>query len=101
MAVPGEGGLPPSMAVQDSFRVEFFASHLAALCEARQSGANVTALYAWSFLDSYSWLEGYIERWGLVNVDYSERPGSMRFYLDRTPKASALWLSEHFFGAGA
>lgn len=41
------------------------------------------------------WRQGYTERFGVVHVDFNGGT------LARTPKRSALWLAEHFFGPGA
>ena len=62
----------------------------------RDDGAKVVGWFAWSFLDSWEWREGYTTKFGIVRVDYSPGAG-----LARAPKSSARWLSRHFFGQGA
>ncbi|KAJ0774273.1 putative beta-glucosidase [Helianthus annuus] len=46
-------------------------------------GADVRGYFAWSFMDSYEWLQGYDVKYGLHYVD--------RQTLTRTPKLSAKW----------
>jgi beta-glucosidase len=92
--VPGESDRPVEKAVQDTFRLEFYRDYLNGLCQAvAEDGVNVTGYYAWSFMDNLEWLEGFRPRFGIVYVDFAGD-------LARTPKHSALWLSQHFFKAG-
>jgi len=66
--------------------------HLDSVCKAvLQDNVNVAAYFAWSFLDTFEWTEGYRARYGIVHVDRSTAA------LERHPKLSALWLAEHFF----
>jgi beta-glucosidase len=72
--------------VDDSARIDFLRGHLAALDRAIHAGARVASYSAWSFLDNFEWANGYTQRWGLVQVDFTTQT--------RTPKASARWYAE-------
>uniref|UniRef100_A0A803TRP0 Lactase n=1 Tax=Anolis carolinensis TaxID=28377 RepID=A0A803TRP0_ANOCA len=51
-------------------------------------GVNLKGYVAWSFLDSFEWLNGYEARFGLHQVDF-EKPSR-----PRTPRTSAIYYSE-------
>lgn len=66
--------------------------HLDSVCKAvLRDNVNLAAYFAWSFLDTFEWTEGYRARYGIVHVDRNTET------LERHPKLSALWLAEHFF----
>ncbi|HEU5436159.1 MAG TPA: GH1 family beta-glucosidase [Telluria sp.] len=73
-------------AVDDSARIEFIATHLAALMAAMDAGVNVAGYFLWSLLDNFEWNSGYSKRFGIVHVDYATQK--------RTPKASARWYRD-------
>lgn len=56
-----------------------------------QDNVNLAAFFAWSLLDNFEWTQGYGARYGIVHVDRASEG------LERTPKLSAQWLSQHFF----
>lgn len=56
-----------------------------------QDKVNLAAYFAWSFLDTFEWTEGYKARYGIVHVDRTTDR------LERHPKLSGLWLSQYFF----
>jgi beta-glucosidase len=72
--------------VTDRNRIEYMRSHLIALREAMDAGANVKGYFAWSLMDNFEWASGYAPRFGLVRVD----PLTLR----RVPKLSARWYSD-------
>jgi beta-glucosidase len=78
---PDEAGF-----VRDDDRVDYFASHLAAVDDACRQGADVRGYFAWSLMDNFEWAYGYDKRFGIVRVDYDTQK--------RTPKQSALWLRD-------
>ncbi|TDO52213.1 beta-glucosidase [Kribbella sp. VKM Ac-2527] len=79
--VPDENGY-----VADEGRTAYFASHLAAVAEAINQGADIRGYLAWSLLDNFEWAYGYDKRFGIVRVDYKTQT--------RTPKQSALYLRD-------
>lgn len=72
--------------VEDTDRVNFYKSYLAACHAAMQNGVNLTGYFAWSFMDNFEWASGYAKRFGIHYVDFET--------LERTPKASAIWYKE-------
>ncbi|MEV8375726.1 GH1 family beta-glucosidase [Kribbella sp. NPDC056861] len=72
--------------VADEGRTAYFATHLAAVAEAIQQGADIRGYLAWSLMDNFEWAYGYEKRFGIVRVDYDTQV--------RTPKQSALYLKE-------
>lgn len=86
-----ESGTRPPAALRDVGRLRYYRGYMGAVCSAAAAGARVIGWFAWSWMDSFEWTDGFRTRFGLVHVDYAG--GS----LARTPKDSALWLSRHFW----
>ncbi|XP_009795602.1 beta-glucosidase 12-like [Nicotiana sylvestris] len=76
-------------AIKDRQRVNFYRGHLLAAQEAIELGVKVNGFFAWSFLDTFEWTDGYKLRFGMCYVDYTDG-------LKRYPKYSALWFRKHF-----
>ncbi len=72
--------------INDSERVEYFRTYLAACEEAISEGVNLKGYFAWSFLDNFEWNSGYSKRFGIYYVDFET--------LERIPKASAKWFKK-------
>lgn len=72
-ALPGtpilvaENGCPTT---DESFRIRYLASHLAALDRARRAGIPVCGYFHWTAVDNYEWSYGFgPERFGLIAFD--------------------------------
>jgi beta-glucosidase len=80
-------------------RIEYLSAYTQAMRVAIAAGVDVRGYFVWSLLDNFEWAEGYLQRFGLVHVDYLSQ--------QRTPKASAGWYakmiaaSRHDVGTGA
>ncbi len=72
--------------VNDQDRIEYLASHIAAVVAARDAGTDVRGYFVWSLLDNFEWSYGYDKRFGIVRVDYDTQ--------QRTPKQSAHWYRD-------
>ncbi|XP_027355081.1 beta-glucosidase 12-like [Abrus precatorius] len=72
-------------ALADASRIDYYYDHLNYLQIAIKNGVNLRGYFAWSLLDSFEWTLGYISRFGLIFVDYSNN-------LKRHPKLSAIWF---------
>ena len=68
----------------DTERVDYLESHLAAVARARAEGVDVRGYLHWSAFDNFEWSEGYRPRFGLVAVDAQ---------FTRIPKPSAYAFS--------
>jgi len=73
-------------AVHDHERVDYLRRHFVAAHRAIARGVDLRGYMVWSLLDNFEWGYGYSKRFGIVHVDYDS--------LVRTPKDSALWLTE-------
>jgi beta-glucosidase len=89
-ALPGvpllvtENGCPTT---DETFRIRYVASHLAALDRARRRGADVRGYVHWTLVDNYEWVFGFgPERFGLVGFDPATQA--------RAVKASGRWLAD-------
>ena len=73
-------------AVDDRARIEYLATHIAAVDEAASQGVPMAGYFVWSLMDNFEWSSGYLRRFGIVYTEYDS--------LERTPKASALWYAD-------
>ncbi|HEY0139961.1 MAG TPA: GH1 family beta-glucosidase [Thermoanaerobaculia bacterium] len=78
--------------VDDPLRVHYLRTHLHAVLDAIEQGADVRGYMCWSLLDNYEWALGYSKRFGIVHVDYET--------LERTPKESAKFYAKVIEGNG-
>ena len=52
--VPGESDKVLQEALQDSFRLEYYAGYIDGVCKAvAEDGVNLTGYYAWSLMDNF------------------------------------------------
>ena len=73
-------------AVADTGRRDYLFTHVDAVAQAIEAGADVRGYFAWSLLDNYEWAFGYDKRFGMVHVDYTTQ--------ERTIKDSGHWYRE-------
>jgi len=71
--------------IQDDYRIEFMQEHLAYLHKGIAAGSNCFGYHAWTFLDCWSWLNGYRNRYGFYRVDVTDNYA-------RTVKKSGVWF---------
>ena len=60
-------------AVHDPERTAYLHSHLQAVREAIDEGADIRGYFAWSLMDNFEWAFGYDKRFGIVHVDYDSQ----------------------------
>ncbi len=72
--------------LDDSERVEFIGSALAALQAEMAAGARVLGYIHWSLMDNFEWARGYLPKFGLVDVDFETQ--------ERTVRPSGRFLGE-------
>jgi beta-glucosidase len=64
--------------LDDHDRVRYLVSHLMAVHQALQAGANVRGYFHWSLTDNFEWAEGLQCRFGLVRVAYPTQERTLR-----------------------
>ena len=69
--------------VPDELRIHYLRTHFAAAYRALQAGVPLAGYFVWSLLDNFEWSWGYMQRFGIVWVDYETQ--------QRTLKDSAKW----------
>jgi beta-glucosidase len=79
-------GEPGHGRVHDTERIDYIASHIAAVGDALAQGVPMAGYMVWSLMDNFEWASGYAKRFGIVHVDYTS--------LERTPKDSYLWYRD-------
>lgn len=86
MGVQDEGRFIENGQIQDDYRIEFIKGHLEWLHKAIEEGCNAKGYHLWSFMDNWSWMNAYKNRYGFFSVDIETK--------ERTPKKSAFWIKE-------
>ena len=71
--------------IQDDYRIEFMKAHLKQLHKGIQAGSNCFGYHAWTFIDCWSWRNGYRNRYGFYQLDLSD-------HFKRKVKKSGLWF---------
>jgi beta-glucosidase len=79
--------------INDTARIRYMQTHLAALQQAIAHGVDIRGFFYWSLLDNYEWDSGYAKRFGLIHVDYATQA--------RTLKRSAHWYRDFIAQARA
>lgn len=72
--------------VHDPQRIDFLERYLRELKRAAEEGIDIRGYFHWSIMDNFEWAQGYLERFGLVYVDYGSG--------ERILKDSAYWYRE-------
>ena len=86
MGVEGEEKFRQNGEIQDDYRIDFVKDHLRELHRAIQEGANCKGYLMWTFIDCWSWLNGYKNRYGLVELGLATQ--------ERRLKKSGHWFRE-------
>ncbi|XP_022128840.2 myrosinase 1 [Pieris rapae] len=74
--------------LEDEGRITYYRAALNSVLDALEAGVNLKGYMAWSLIDNFEWMEGYLERFGLYQVDF-ESPEKTR-----TPRKSAFIYKE-------
>ncbi|MBR7794506.1 family 1 glycosylhydrolase [Agaribacter marinus] len=72
--------------IQDDYRIEFYKEHLKWLHKAIREGSNCFGYHVWTFMDNWSWLNAYKNRYGLYRVDIRTQ--------ERSLKKSGQWFGD-------
>lgn len=84
MGVEDEDRFRKDGRIEDDYRIDFIKNHLTYLHKAIEEGANCKGYHLWTFIDNWSWLNAYKNRYGLV--EYKLDTG------ERIIKKSGLWF---------
>ena len=72
--------------VEDDYRIEFIRNHLTYALKAIDEGANCFGYHLWTFIDCWSWLNSFKNRYGYYRLDLETE--------ERIPKKSSFWMRE-------
>ncbi|WP_281250352.1 glycoside hydrolase family 1 protein [Virgibacillus siamensis] len=72
--------------IQDNYRIEFYEEHLKWLHQAIEEGSNCFGYHVWTFMDNWSWLNAYKNRYGFYRVNLKDR--------ERILKKSGNWFKQ-------
>ena len=72
--------------VKDELRTSYYRTHIAEVYRAIEAGVPVAGYFAWSLMDNFEWARGYVQRFGIVWVDYKTQ--------QRILKDSAKWYKK-------
>lgn len=86
MGVENEERFRKDGRIEDDYRIDFIKEHLTFLSQAIDEGANCKGYHLWTFIDNWSWLNAYKNRYGLV--EYNLNTG------ERVIKKSGLWFKK-------
>ncbi|MBY5035101.1 glycoside hydrolase family 1 protein [Streptococcus gallolyticus] len=86
MGVEGEEKFRQDGFIQDDYRIDFVKGHLKELHKAIQEGANCKGYLIWTFIDCWSWLNSYKNRYGLIELDLDTQ--------ERIIKKSGHWFKK-------
>lgn len=76
-----------SSTLDDNDRIEYLQSHMQAVLDAvHVDNCNIFGYTAWSFMDSFEWDRGFLDKFGLFSVNFTSHKR------ERTAKKSAMWL---------
>lgn len=73
--------------IHDDYRIDFYRDHLKWLHKGITEGSNCFGYHVWTFMDNWSWLNAYKNRYGLFKVDLDD-------HFQRTAKKSAYWFKD-------
>jgi beta-glucosidase/6-phospho-beta-glucosidase/beta-galactosidase len=86
--VDGESDMDIATALQDHFRQEYYQLYMMQIAKAKNEGADIQGVFAWSLMDNFEWGDGLNFRFGITYVDFNDAN------LTRTPKMSATWWQD-------
>ncbi|XP_063896033.1 myrosinase 1-like [Helicoverpa armigera] len=75
---PNDGGL------LDEDRIRYMRNYLNAMLDAINEGCDIRGYSMWSLIDTFEWRHGYLDKFGLYQVDFSNSEKT------RTPRKSAF-----------
>ncbi len=86
MGVEDEERFRKGGVIHDDYRIEFISEHLMWLLKVIAEGSNCFGYHIWTFVDNWSWLNGYKNRYGYVEFNLESKM--------RKRKKSAYWIND-------
>uniref|UniRef100_UPI00403FA046 glycoside hydrolase family 1 protein n=1 Tax=Candidatus Enterococcus willemsii TaxID=1857215 RepID=UPI00403FA046 len=86
IGIQGEEAFIENGMVQDDYRIEFLQEHLAWLHQAIAEGSNCLGYHMWTFVDCWSWINAFKNRYGFYRMDLETG--------EKTVKKSGLWFKQ-------
>lgn len=72
--------------VKDHYRIDFIREHLKWVHRAISEGSQCHGYHLWTFIDNWSWMNAYKNRYGFISLDLDSQV--------RTVKQSGEWFAE-------
>ncbi|SJL83007.1 glycoside hydrolase family 1 protein [Vibrio palustris] len=85
MGVQGEDAFSVNGQIQDDYRIEFVSEHLKWIHKAINEGSACFGYHMWTFIDNWSWCNGYKNRYGFYQLDLNTQ--------ERRIKKSGQWYA--------
>ena len=85
MGVENEQRFIENGQIQDDYRIAFVREHLKWLHKGISEGSRCLGYHMWTFIDNWSWCNGYKNRYGFVQLDLATQ--------QRTVKKSGEWFA--------
>lgn len=86
--------------VHDPNRIDFVGRYLRELKRASKDGVDIQGYFHWSLLDNFEWHSGYVERFGMIYVDYLTQKRMGRIYKTKTDQIFGRFLYGTFLNKG-
>ncbi|ELF6808839.1 glycoside hydrolase family 1 protein [Salmonella enterica] len=85
MGVENEQRFVQAGQIHDDYRIDFISEHLKWLHKGISEGCHCLGYHMWTFIDNWSWLNGYKNRYGFVQLDLATQT--------HTVKKSGEWFA--------
>ena len=73
ICVPGEAESTLAQILNDTVRQDFINDHVQQIILAYdEDNVNIKGYFVWSFMDSFEWIGGYQDKFGLVYVNFTD-----------------------------
>ncbi|NOQ50359.1 MAG: family 1 glycosylhydrolase [Mycoplasmataceae bacterium] len=86
MGVADEKKFKVNGVIQDDYRIDFHKEHIYWMHKALKENVNVIGYQMWTYIDNWSWLNAYKNRYGFIELDLKTG--------NRIPKKSAAWMQQ-------
>lgn len=78
MGVENEQRFVQAGQIHDDYRIDFISEHLKWLHKGISEGCHCLGYHMWTFIDNWSWLNGYKNRYGFVQLDLATQTRTVK-----------------------